>query len=70
MWAQKKLEAEQAKWKLGQSTLFNVLTFQQDLANAELSALRAMIDYRKALVTLRERAGVLLKHYQVTPQPK
>lgn len=67
VWAKKKLEAEQAKFKLGQSTLFQVLTFQQDLANAQLAALRALIDYRKAIVTLYERAGILLPFYGITP---
>lgn len=59
--ALKKLEAEQAKLKAGKSTLFQVLTFQQDLSNARLSALRARIDFRKALILLYEKSGILLQ---------
>ncbi len=48
--AQRKLEAEQARLAVGLSTTFLVLQAQRDLATAETSALRALLDYRTALV--------------------
>ena len=57
----KKLEAEQRKFENGMSTSFNVLEFQEDLATAELSAVRAVLDYAKALVALERAKGVLLE---------
>lgn len=58
---QKKLEAEQKKFDNGMSTSFEVLTFQNDLANAELAEIRAVIDYRKALVAYERAKGTLLE---------
>ena len=57
----KKLEAEQKKFENGMSTSFEVLTFQNDLADAELAEIRALIDYNKALVALERVKGTLLE---------
>ena len=48
--AQKRLDAEQSKFEVGMSTNFFVVQAQRDLADAQNTALRALIDYRKALV--------------------
>ena len=58
---QKKLDAEQKKFDNGMSTSFEVLTFQDDLANAELSEIRARLDYIKALASLERAQGTLLE---------
>lgn len=62
LWAKKKLEAEESKFSLGRSTLFNVLRYQQDLAAAQLAASRNLVEYKKAMTSLLERAGTLLRH--------
>jgi outer membrane protein len=53
--SRKNLEAEQRKYELGVQTIFFVLDAQTQLAQAELSFLRAQIDYHRA-VTAAERA--------------
>ena len=58
---QKKLEAEQKKFENGMSTSFEVLTFQNDLASAELSEIRARLDYIKALAAFERAKGTLLE---------
>jgi outer membrane protein TolC len=57
----KKLEAEQKKFENGMSTSFEVLTFQNDLADAELGEIRALVDYNKALAALERAKGTLLE---------
>ncbi len=63
--AQKKLEAEQLRYKLGQSTLFTLLQYQQDLASAQLEEVRARVDLQKAAIAIYERAGLLLERYGI-----
>ena len=58
---QKKLDAERKKFENGMSTSFEVLTFQRDLANAELSEVRALLDYVKSLTALEKAKGTLLE---------
>jgi outer membrane protein TolC len=58
---QKKLEAEQKKFDNGMSTSFEVLTFQNDLADAELSEIRAALDYVKSQTALEQSKGTLLE---------
>jgi outer membrane protein len=48
--AGRRLEAEQSKFDVGMSTNFFVVQAQRDLADAQNSELRAMLDYRKSLV--------------------
>lgn len=66
--AQKKLEAEQTRYRLGQSTLFTVLQYQQDLIEAEIAIIAARVDLQKAIVTLFERIGTLLQRHRVVQQ--
>lgn len=63
--SQKRLEAEQSKFEVGISTNFFVVQAQRDLADAQNVELRALLDYRKALVdfervqeTSLARAGI------------
>ena len=46
----KRLEAEQSKFEVGMSTNYNVVLAQRDFADAQNAELRALLDYRKALV--------------------
>jgi len=58
---QEKLDAEQKKFENGMSTSFEVLTFQNDLADAELALIRAALDYVKAQTALERVKGTLLE---------
>jgi len=58
---QKKLDAEQKKFDNGMSTSFEVFTFQTDLRNAQLSLIRAVLDYNKGLADLERSKGTLLE---------
>jgi outer membrane protein TolC len=48
--AQQRLDAEQSRFDVGLSTNFNVVQAQRDLATAQNVELRALLNYRKALV--------------------
>ncbi|MEW5982180.1 MAG: TolC family protein [Acidobacteriota bacterium] len=48
--AESRLEAEQSKFEVGMSTNFFVVQAQRDLLDAQISELRASLDYRRALV--------------------
>jgi outer membrane protein TolC len=50
--AQKKLEAEEEKFKVGLSTNYFILQYQRDLANAQIMELRAIVDYNISLAHL------------------
>jgi outer membrane protein TolC len=56
-----KLEAEQKKFENGMSTSFEVLTFQNDLNDAELGEIQARLDYVKAVAALERAKGTLLE---------
>jgi outer membrane protein TolC len=62
---EEKLEAEQKKFDNGMSTSFEVLTFQNDLADAELSEIRARLDYLKSLTALERAEGTLLESHRL-----
>ena len=47
--AEETLIAEEKKFKVGLSTSFNVLEFQEDLAEQQSNAIKAVIDYNKSL---------------------
>jgi outer membrane protein TolC len=48
--AETRLQAEQSRFEVGLSTNFFVVQAQRDLADAQNSELRALLDYRRALV--------------------
>lgn len=64
--AQKKLEAEQEKFKVGLSTNYLVLQFQRDLANALTMELKSLIDYNISLANLDRVMGVGRERRQVS----
>ena len=59
MLARTQLEAEQEKFRLGLSTSFNVLEFQEDLTNALSNETRALSDYNVALAQLDQLTGMM-----------
>ena len=56
-WRETRLEAEQSRFEVGLSTNFFVVQAQRDLATAQNSELRALLDYRRALVDFERVAG-------------
>ena len=64
--AQKKLEAEQSKFEVGMSTNYFVVQAQRDLADARNSELRAVANYRKALVELERLQQTTLQNLNIT----
>lgn len=63
--AVKKLQAEQAKYNLGKSTLFAILQFQQDLATAQIAEIGNYVDYQKTVTALYEICGTLLEQHNI-----
>ena len=64
--AQKKLEAEQSKFEVGMSTNYFVVQAQRDLRDAQNSELRAVLNYRKALVEFERLQQTTLSNLGIT----
>ena len=61
--AQETLDAEQKKFKLGESTVFLVIQAQRDLVTAEGNAAKAHATYAQALTTFQQATATILdKH--------
>jgi outer membrane protein TolC len=58
--AQQTMEAEQAKFGLGTSTLRFVLEEQRNVAQAESNELQAVVNFTKSLVDLDRAMGLTL----------
>ena len=63
--AQRKLDAEEKKFEVGLSTSFNVLEFQEDLVEEQSNEIRALIDYRKAKIRLRQVMATTLDAHNI-----
>ncbi len=63
--AEKKLEAEEEKLRVGLSTNYFVLQYQRDLATAQTQELKAVIDYNLSLALLNKASGVSLKNKNI-----
>jgi outer membrane protein TolC len=66
--AEKQLQAEQERFKVGLSTTIFVLGFQRDLAIARANELRAIVDYNKSLSNLARNKATTLERYHVVLQ--
>ena len=64
--AQKKLEAEQSKFEVGMSTNYFVVQAQRDLADAQNTELRQILNYRKSLVELERLQQTTLQNLNIT----
>ena len=59
--AEEKLNAEEKKFEVGLSTSFNLLEFQEDLAEQQSNEIKATIDYNKSKNRLRQvKANTLI----------
>lgn len=66
--AEKQLQAEQERLKVGLSTTRFVLDFQRDLATAQGNELRAIVDYNKSLSNLARHKATTLDRYHLELQ--
>ncbi|MBP1766249.1 MAG: uncharacterized protein H6P98_364 [Candidatus Aminicenantes bacterium] len=63
--AEKKLEAEEKKLKVGLTTNYVVLQYQRDLADAKTAELRALIEYNVTLAYLDKSLGTGLQNKNI-----
>jgi len=63
--AETQLRAEKERYGVGLSTNFFVLTRQNDLAQASLTEIAALTDYRKALTDFAHASGTLLDERRI-----
>jgi outer membrane protein TolC len=63
--AEKQLEAEEEKLKVGLTTNYFVLQYQNSLANAQSQELRAIIDYNLSLASLNRDLGISLQQKNI-----
>jgi outer membrane protein TolC len=59
--AEKKLEAEQEKFRVGKSTNFFLLQYQRDVSDARTAELRSAVDYILSLARLDRALGTTLE---------
>ncbi len=59
------LTAEQEKYKLGESTPYNVLVQQRDLVTAKSNELAALVSYQNARTSLDQTLGLTLEAHNV-----
>jgi outer membrane protein TolC len=64
--SQRRLEAEQSKFEVGMSTNYFVVQAQRDLNDARNSELRAVLNYRKALVEFERLQQTALQSQNIT----
>jgi outer membrane protein TolC len=64
--SQRRLEAEQSKFEVGMSTNYFVVQAQRDLNDARNSELRAILNYRKALVEFERLQQTTLSTSNIT----
>jgi outer membrane protein TolC len=64
--SQRRLEAEQSKFEVGMSTNYFVVQAQRDLNDARNSELRAVLNYRKALVEFERLQQTSLQTLNIT----
>jgi outer membrane protein TolC len=63
--AREQLTAEQEKFKVGQSTTFDVLFYQQQLANALQNEIRALADWRVSVTMLQRSTGRITAEHNI-----
>jgi len=63
--AERKLTAEEEKLKVGLTTNYFVLQYQTDLATAQSTELKAIIDYNLSIAQLNRAMGISLKEKNI-----
>lgn len=59
------LDAEQKKYALGASTVFFVIQYQRDLAQAQSNEVASLADYAKSRVDLERVTGEVIENYNI-----
>lgn len=59
------VDAEQKKFQLGESTVYNVILTERDLATAEGNEVKARSTYAKALTTFAQSTATILDKYSI-----
>ena len=60
------LGAEQERLRLGDSTPFQVLEFEEDLAEAERQLILSLQSHRNAIAALERAQGTLLERFNIS----
>ena len=68
--AEKKLKAEEKKFEVGLSTSFNVLEFQEDLAEQQNNEIKAIIDYNQSKTRFHQVMASTLDNHNIKLQTK
>ena len=68
--SQQQLDNEQEKLRYGRSSNFQVVTYQLDLANSELTLLSAKVEYLNSLVALDQTLGTTLNTWRIAFKPQ
>lgn len=63
--SEQKLEVENEKLKVGRTTNFQIVSYQNDLNNAKTSELNAVIAYHNSLTSLDETLGTTLATWKI-----
>ncbi len=64
--AQRQLEGEEERLKVGLTTPYFVLQYQRDLRNAQIMELRSIMDYNLSLARLQRSTGVILSEKNIS----
>jgi outer membrane protein TolC len=64
--AEKKLAIEQEKLKVGRSTNFQLVSFQNDVTNQRTTELQSLITYLNSVTALDQSLGVVLNRWDIT----
>lgn len=62
---ERKVQDERLRYEVGAATAFEILSFQEELANAQVLHLQAVVDYNLATIEIERARGTLLKTYGV-----
>lgn len=63
--SEQKLEVENEKLKVGRTTNFQIVSYQNDLNNSKTSELNAVIAYHNSLTSLDDTLGTTLKTWKI-----
>lgn len=62
---ERKVQDERERLDVGAATMFEMLSFQEELANAQVLHLQALVQYNVAAIELERARGTLLKTYGI-----
>ena len=62
---ERRLSAEEERFKEGLTTTHDILEYQEDLAKSQSGYLRSIIDYNKSLIDLEKVKGTVLERESI-----